>query len=98
MNDVDKARWQEINSVLDKPGYGLKIDADPLNFFHRARVIRIGVEWGVMVWQIYTRDTEAQNPRGQWVEIGTYPSLQGAKIRARRMAKLFEATSRMGGA
>ena len=98
MNDVDKARWQEMHNVLET-SYGLKIDDDPLNFFYRARVVPNGYEWDVTVWQIYTRDVgvDAPNPRGQWVEIGTYPSLQGAKIRARRMAKLFEAASKMGG-
>ncbi len=97
MNDVDKAKWQELNLMKDGFGYGLKISDDPLNFFHRARVLPNGYEWDVTVWQIFTRDVSANNPRGQWVEIGTYPSLQGAKIRARRMAKLFELTSRMGG-
>ncbi len=92
MSDVDKAKWHELNF-----GYGLKINDDPLNFYFRARVLRSGPDWCVTVWQIYTRDPIAKNPRGQWVEIGTYPSLQGAKIRARRMAKLFELTSRMGG-
>ena len=95
MNDVDKAKWHELQ-LLEESGYGLKIYNDPLNFYYRARVLRNGHEWDVTAWQIYTRGTEVKNPRGQWVEIGTYPSLQGAKIRARRMAKLFEATSRMG--
>lgn len=97
MSDVDKARWHELTALKEGTGYGLKIYNDPLNFFFRARVIRNGDEWDVTAWQIYTRDVMSTNPRGQWVEIGTYPSLQGAKIRARRMAKLFEATSRMGG-
>ena len=97
MNDVDKARWHEMTAP-DFFGYGLKIYDDPLNFYFRARVIRNGYEWDVTAWQIYTRDVLSTNPRGAWVEIGTYPSLQGAKIRARRMAKLFEVASRMGGA
>ncbi len=97
MSDVDKARWHELNLMEDGIGYGLKINDDPLNFYFRARVLPSGPDWCVTVWQIYTRDPIAKNPRGQWVEIGTYPSLQGAKIRARRMAKLFELTSRMGG-
>ncbi len=96
MSDVDKAKWHELQ-LLEESGYGLKIYNDPLNFYYRARVIRSGPDWCVTAWQIYTRDVLLTNPRGQWVEIGTYPSLQGAKIRARRMAKLFEATSRMGG-
>ena len=97
MNDVDKARWHELNLMKDGFGYGLKIYNDPLNFFYRARVLRSGPDWCVTVWQIYTRDIEALNPRGDWVELGTYPSLQGAKIRARHMAKLFDVASRMGG-
>jgi hypothetical protein len=97
MNDVDKAKWQELVTVEVGSAYGLKIDGDPLNFFYRAKVERSGFDWCVTVWQIYTRDIHVTNPRGQWVEIGTYRSLQGAKIRARRMAKLFEATSRLGG-
>lgn len=97
MSDVDKARWKELNLMKDGFGYGLKISDDPLNFYFRARVLRNGDEWDVTVWQIFTRDVAANNPRGQWVEIGTYPSLHGAKIRARGMAKLFDVASRMGG-
>lgn len=96
MNDVDKAKWQEIATVGEGSGYGLKVPDDPLNFFYRARVLPNGYEWDVMVWQIFTRDVERKNPRGTWIELGTYPSLQGAKIRARRIAKLFDVASRMG--
>lgn len=89
-SDVDKAEWFESMS-----GFGLVVPNDPLGFQHRALVSRDGADWRVAAWQIHIRTPRSGDTRrGMWVEIGVYPTLRGAQIKARQMARLFDGMSR----